>query len=187
MQEFDPAERNTLLQTAHDTIKYCLEHNSNTMPLNLSDYSQHLLEHRACFVSLHEYKQLRGCIGSLQAHQPLIIDVMHNAYNAAFGDPRFKAVTASELDVIAIEISVLSKPEMMHFTSEDNLLEQIRPGIDGLILSDLGHRGTFLPVVWEQIPSKHEFLQHLKLKAGLPVNYWSDTIIVERYTAELID
>jgi AmmeMemoRadiSam system protein A len=187
MQEFDQNERKILLEIARNTITYCLENDTTAMPLNLQDFPEHLRAPRACFVSLHENQELRGCIGSLQAHQPLVIDVMHNAYNAAFRDPRFHPVTAAEFHEIKIEISVLSQPEAMHFSSEDELQQQIRPGIDGLILTDNGYRGTFLPVVWEQIPDKHEFLQHLKMKAGLPANCWSNTLKVERYTAELID
>jgi AmmeMemoRadiSam system protein A len=137
-------------------------------------------------VTLHLGKQLRGCIGSLQGYQPLIVDVAMNAFNAAFRDPRFLPMTESELPKISLDISVLSKSQPMHFSSEADLLSQLRPGIDGLIISDHGHRGTFLPSVWEQLPDPATFLSHLKTKAGLPTNYWSNTLTVQRYTTELI-
>jgi AmmeMemoRadiSam system protein A len=187
MQEFNQEERLILLNTARDTINYCLKQRVESMAINLNDYSAHLREPRACFVTLHLNGHLRGCIGSLQAHQPLILDVIHNAYNAAAHDPRFMPVSIAEAPKLTIDISVLSVPEPMSFDSEQDLLAQIRPSIDGLILSDAGHRGTFLPSVWEQLPDKTDFLNHLKQKAGLPTNYWSNTIKVERYTAELID
>lgn len=187
MQEFNKVDRQILLQTARDTIKYCLDKPFDSMQITLADFSEHLRQERASFVTLHTHHKLRGCIGSLQAHQPLIVDVMQNSYNAAFRDPRFAPLTLSEFTNLHLEISILSKPEPMHFTSEADLLQQLRPSLDGLILSAGGHRGTFLPSVWEQLPDKKDFLQHLKVKAGLATNYWSDTITIERYTTELID
>lgn len=178
-------ERKILLKTAHDAIAYGIGHNAN-MPVDLSLYHASLLETGACFVTLHLNNNLRGCIGSLQAHQPLIVDVANNAFNAAFRDPRFKPVTNLEFINLQLEISVLSKPTSMYFSSEDNLLQQLRPGIDGLILKDQGHRGTFLPSVWQQFPDPKTFLSHLKNKSGLEATYWSNTLTIERYTAELI-
>jgi AmmeMemoRadiSam system protein A len=111
-------------------------------------------------------------------------DVAHNAYAAAFMDPRFLAVTEDELENLEIHISVLTPAVAMTFDSEEDLLKQIRPGIDGLVLEDGRHRGTFLPAVWESLPDVKSFLQHLKQKAGLPDNYWSDSLKVSRYTTE---
>jgi AmmeMemoRadiSam system protein A len=136
------------------------------------------------FVTLHLDGQLRGCIGSLEAHRPLAEDVAANAFAAAFRDPRFPPVSRAEAARLALEISVLSPAEPMHFRSEADLLAQLRPGIDGLILSDLGRRGTFLPSVWSQLPAARDFLVHLKHKAGLPADHWSATLSVERYTTE---
>lgn len=186
MQEFQQKERDILLKTAHDTIQFCLNNPLNKMPTHLNEYPEQLRLQRACFVTLHLNGQLRGCIGSLQAHQALILDVIQNSYSAAFRDPRFAPLTAEEIPLISLEISVLTTPRRMQFNSEADLLQQILPGADGLILSDAGHRGTFLPSVWQQLPEKQAFLQHLKIKAGLPTNYWSNSITVERYTTELI-
>ena len=130
--------------------------------------------------------ELHGCIGTLEAERSLIIDVVKNAYAAAFRDPRFAALTRSEFQHLDIHISVLSRPEPVHCTSEGDLLRQLRPGVDGLTLIEGRQRGTFLPAVWETLPGPREFLHHLKQKAGLPVDYWSDTIRFERYTADSI-
>lgn len=186
MQNFTEDEKKILLAVADAAIKFGLK-NHRALKINLENYPKKLQENGACFVTLEINNQLRGCIGSLIAHQPLIIDVADNAYNAAFRDPRFMPLSEDEYPEITKHISVLTKPELMHFTSEDDLLRQIRPNVDGLILTENGYCGTFLPSVWEELPDKKLFLMHLKLKAGLSENYWSDTIKVERYTTEMIE
>ena len=136
----------------------------------------------AAFVTLTIDGQLRGCIGSLEAWRPLREDVRANAVAAAFRDPRFTPLTAAEFERVAVEVSVLSPASPIAFTSRDDLLAQLRPGVDGLILTARGHRGTFLPQVWEELPRPAEFLDHLFLKAGLPPAYWGPDVRVERYT-----
>jgi len=136
----------------------------------------------AVFVTLTQSGQLRGCIGSLVAHRPLRDDVVQNAQAAAFGDPRFPTLRAGEFEGTDIEVSVLSEPEPMPFTSRDDALAQLRPGIDGVILSAGFHRATFLPQVWEELPDKEQFIGHLFRKAGLPSNYWGDDVRISRYT-----
>lgn len=185
MSEYSQEEKKILLKLAHDAIEYGLTHHDH-IKVDLKRYSAHLSENRACFVTLQIGKQLRGCIGSLEAHQSLVEDIAQNAYAAAFFDPRFPRLTVEEFEKLSIHISVLSKPEQMHFDSEADLLRQIRPEIDGLILSDGPYKGTFLPSVWESLPDAKQFLIHLKMKAGLAPEYWSDTLQIERYTAELI-
>jgi len=152
--------------------------------LRLQDYSPALQQERATFVTLNINSELRGCIGTLEAHEPLVIDVANNARSAAFHDPRFEPLTQAEFERLQIHISILGIPEPMEFNSEQNLIEQLQPGIDGLILSAAGRRGTFLPSVWESLKTSEEFFKHLKLKAGLPPTFWSDDIKVERYTTE---
>lgn len=186
MSQFTNDEKKILLDLADAAIKYGLEHHAR-LPLKLDDYPKKLCALGASFVTLELDGDLRGCIGSLEAYQPLIKDVAENAYNAAFSDPRFYPLQKNEYSHLTKHISILSKPEPMYFTSEADLLRQLRPNIDGLILSDHGQRGTFLPAVWESLPTKELFWQHLKLKAGLPENYWSDTLKVERYTAEMVE
>jgi AmmeMemoRadiSam system protein B/AmmeMemoRadiSam system protein A len=135
----------------------------------------------AAFVTLKKNGELRGCIGSLSACRPLSEDVAENAFAAAFRDYRFNTLTDDELDEIEVSISVLTAPEPMSFTSEQDLLSQLQPGVDGMILTEGGNRGTFLPSVWENLPEPASFLSHLKMKAGLPADYWSGTMKIERY------
>lgn len=179
-------EKQIMLKAALDSIRYGVEHHA-VMPIKLEDYSEALRQERATFVTLELQKELKGCIGTLEARQPLIEDIVYNAYAAAFEDPRFYPVQKQEVDFLEIHISILSEPEPMSFKSEADLLQQICPGIDGLILTEGGHRGTFLPSVWEELKEPQEFLRHLKVKAGLPMNYWSSTIKMERYTAQMIE
>jgi uncharacterized protein len=183
---FSSAEKKILLEVATKSIQHGLS-KGRALSVILTDYPVHLQESGACFVTLEMNGELRGCIGSLEAHQPLIVDVAKNAYAAAFQDPRFPPLTEAEYPRISKHISVLSKATPIDFKSEGELLTLIRPSIDGLILVERGARGTFLPSVWESLPDPKEFLRHLKLKAGLAPNYWSDTIRVFRYTAEMVE
>ncbi len=178
-------EKKTLLKVAHAAIEFGLL-NQSQMEIDPSQYSELLQENKASFVTLHLEGQLKGCIGSLQAHQSLVQDIGHNAYAAAFLDPRFTPVTEAELPKLNIHLSVLSNSERMVFNSEEDLIRQLRPGIDGLILSDVGRKGTFLPSVWEELSDPKLFIKHLKQKADLAEDYWSDTIQIERYTVEYI-
>ncbi len=172
------------LQTiAKESIKHGLD-TGEPVDIELSMYDKDLQNKRATFVTLHKHHQLRGCIGILEPLRPLAEDIAYNAFAAAFSDSRFPAVTPDEVELLDIHISILAKPEEMSFTSEDDLVSQLRPGIDGLIMQEGNQRGTFLPSVWESLTDKHDFLRHLKQKSGLAANYWSDTIRVQRYTVE---
>lgn len=173
-------DKETCHQVARDSIRYGLEHGTK-LQLNTHDYSAELQQNFATFVTLHKNGNLRGCIGALEAYQPLINDIAEHAYAAAFNDPRFPKLEQSEYDQIDIEISVLSIPEEIEFTDENDLLNKIRPGIDGLILEHGYNRGTFLPSVWEQLPDKKDFLNHLKMKAGLPTSWWDDKAKISCY------
>lgn len=137
---------------------------------------------RASFVTLELDGNLRGCIGTLQAHRPLADDIAQNAYNAAFRDPRFVPLTQDEFENIELHISVLNPPYPLPCDSQDELLAKIRPGQDGLIISDGSYSATFLPAVWEELPDPEDFVAHLKAKAGLAPDHWSKTFAVERYT-----
>ena len=141
-----------------------------------------LQEPGAVFVTLHRRGTLRGCIGSLEARRPLREDVEKNARSAAFLDPRFTPLSLRELDEVDVEVSVLSPAEPLRFTDEPDLLRQLRPGVDGLILEQGPHRGTFLPQVWEQLPDPADFIAHLKRKAGLPADSWPADLRISRYT-----
>ncbi|MBU0589675.1 MAG: AmmeMemoRadiSam system protein A [Gammaproteobacteria bacterium] len=135
----------------------------------------------ACFVTLTQQGELRGCIGSLEARRPLLADVKANALAAAFHDPRFSPLEAHELDRTEIEVSLLSAMQEMPCSTESDALSQLQPGIDGVLMEFGRHRGTFLPQVWAQLPSARDFLMHLKRKAGLPHDFWAQDIRLYRY------
>ena len=175
--------RKLLKDLALRSIKNGIE-SGHALVIDPNDYSPELQKHKATFVTLHRQKQLRGCIGMLKPVRPLVEDIAQNAWSAAFRDPRFSPLQADELDDLDIHISILGESRAMEFSNEQDLVEQIRPGVDGLILEDGYNRGTFLPSVWESLPTAADFLSHLKLKAGLPQDYWSDTLKVQRYTVE---
>lgn len=143
-----------------------------------------LQEPGATFVTLTQNGRLRGCIGSLEAHRPLWQDVRANAVAAARRDPRFAPLTAEELSYTRVEVSLLSPQQPMQFASEADALAQLRPGVDGVVLEHGRHRGTFLPQVWEQLPTREEFMAHLKLKAGLPAQFWADDVRLSRYSVD---
>lgn len=172
-----------LRQIAKNAVQHALQTGEH-LSVDTARYPRPLREHGASFVTLKKNGELRGCIGSLEAHQPLANDVAHNAYAAAFSDPRFPPLTEKEFTEVDFHLSVLTPPVPMKFTSEEDLIKQLRPSIDGLVLEDGFHRGTFLPAVWESLPDASQFLQHLKLKAGLPANHWSGTLTVSRYTSD---
>lgn len=174
------SDRQQLRDIALQSIRHGLSFHA-PLPLSLKDYNELLRTEGASFVTLNLHGNLRGCIGTLEAYQPLVKDVADHAYAAAFSDPRFAAVTDSEIDQLDIHISVLTPATKIEFTSEQDLLTKIRPNIDGLILDDGYHKGTFLPSVWEQLAEPVDFLQHLKLKAGLDKNDWNEQIQVYRY------
>ncbi len=138
----------------------------------------------ATFVTLSLGGNLRGCIGSLEALRPLIDDVRHNAVAAAFSDPRFMPLTKEEFAEVVIEVSLLSAPETLRFSSEEDALAQLEPGRDGVILEYGRSRATFLPQVWAQLPEPHDFIARLKDKAGLQQDFWSDKIVISRYTVQ---
>ncbi len=178
-------EQKILHQVARESIRSGLTAD-HPLEIIINDYPQPLREPKASFVTLNINHQLRGCIGTLSPFRPLVEDISHNAYAAAFTDPRFTALTAAEFPQLEYHISILSDTSPVEFNSEQDLLEQIRPGVDGLVLEEGRMRGTFLPSVWEQLPDRKQFLAHLKQKAGLPSNYWSDSLKVSRYTVESV-
>ncbi len=141
-----------------------------------------LEEPGASFVTLNCGGRLRGCIGSLFAEQALRIDVEENARAAAFRDPRFAPLAHREYPQLGVEVSLLSPLVAIDVGSESQLLAQLRPNIDGVLLEYGRQRSTFLPQVWEQLPEPRAFLEHLKIKAGLPADFWAHDIRVSRYT-----
>lgn len=137
----------------------------------------------AVFVTLRRHAKLRGCIGSAVATRPLIVDVVQHAFNAAFRDWRFPKLALDELAGLDLSVSVLTAPVPMTFADEADLLTQLRPGIDGLIIEDSGRSALFLPSVWDEIRDPLQFLMHLKLKAGMAATHFSPGFAARRFRA----
>ncbi len=172
----------TLLKLAAESIKHGLT-TTKPLPVNLNKYTEALRVSGACFVTLKRGGQLRGCIGSAQARRPLVADVAENAFSSAFRDHRFKPLKPEELEGLELSISVLSPSSPMMVSDQDDLLAQLRPGVDGLIIEDKGKRALFLPAVWRQLPNPVQFLDHLKAKAGMPSTPVSPTFKAWRFIA----
>ncbi len=180
------ADRHTLLTLATQAIDQGL-HTGHPPALDSTTCPSALQAWRASFVTLTLHDALRGCIGSLEACRPLAHDVSDNAYAAAFRDPRFNPLTTTERAELHLHISILQPPHVLTVPNEATLCARLRPGIDGLILEDRAHRATFLPSVWSSLPDPAQFIQALKRKAGLPADYWSDTLHIASYTVETVD
>lgn len=179
-------EQILLLDLARASIYHGLQ-KGRPLAVALEGLAAELIVPRASFVTLEKGGKLRGCIGSLEAWRPLAVDVAENAFAAAFRDPRFPPLRADEAEKLAIHLSLLTPPVAMLFSSEADLLAQLQPGVDGLILLEGPYRGTFLPSVWAELPTPQLFLTQLKRKAGLPVDYWSSGVRILRYTTEMVE
>ena len=135
----------------------------------------------ATFVTITQDGGLRGCIGSIEPIRTLRDDIVHNACGAAFHDSRFSPLRSQDVPRVRIEVSLLSATSPLPATSREVLIEHLRPHVDGLILNWFGHRATFLPQVWEQLPEPGEFIEHLLHKAGLPISFWSPDVCARRF------
>jgi AmmeMemoRadiSam system protein A len=152
------------------------------IPAPVDDHMFWLSRPGATFVTLTQRGELRGCIGSLQACDPLIDDVSNNAVSAALRDPRFMPLGADELNSLGVEVSLLSELQSLRFASEADALAQLRPDIDGVVFEYGSYRSTFLPQVWESLPQPEQFLAKLKSKARLSEDFWDEGIKLSRYT-----
>ncbi len=177
----DTDQGKLLLQIARAAIASALQRTS--VPSSpAAEQADWLRQAGASFVTLTQRGQLRGCIGSLEARRPLVDDVRANAVAAALHDPRFAPLTLPELDATRVEVSVLSQTQPLHFDSEADALAQLRPGVDGVVFAYGRYRSTFLPQVWEQLPSPRLFMAQLKQKAGLAPDFWAPGVQLQRYT-----
>ena len=177
LEQLNEEKGSTLLKLARSEIGSKLGH--EVTPPAQADW---LAEPGASFVTLTRQGELRGCIGTLEAHRPLGVDVRENAVAAAFSDPRFMPLSRAEFDEVRVEVSLLSPTEALVVASEEHALASLRPGIDGVVFEYGHYRSTFLPQVWEQLPDPAEFLAHLKRKAGLPMDFWAEQVRLSRYT-----
>ena len=176
-------DRRLLRAAAFESVEYGVTHH-RAMTVSLLRYPEALRVEKATFVTLHHAGELVGCIGTLRPHRLLVSDVVHNAYQAAFNDPRFPPLQAAQLAALDLHISVLGPVQPLEVASEDDLLGQLRPGVDGLLLEEGDLAATFLPAMWPRLPTAREFVRVLKEKARLSPDYWSATIKAYRYTAE---
>jgi len=171
-----------LLSLAKRSIIHTLDQ-GRPLEVDLSTLPSPLRETGACFVTLKKSGRLRGCIGSPEAWRPLGTDVVANADRAAFHDPRFGPVSLEETAALDIHISVLSPKHPFPVTSNADMVAQLNPSVDGLIISDQGLGALFLPSVWDQLPDPELFVARLKHKAGLSPEHWSDTFQAWRFIA----
>ena len=182
--ELSLEDRSFLLSLARESITHAVAH--QPLPeIALSSLSPELQLAGASFVTLTINGRLRGCIGALEAYQPLAEDVREHAVAAALEDYRFPPVQPAEVPVLRIEVSLLTPARPLEYKDPEDLLARLRPGVDGVILRDGVRRATFLPQVWEQVPEKEEFLSHLCMKMGAPADLWkSKQLGVQVYQVE---
>jgi AmmeMemoRadiSam system protein A len=170
-QHLTDTDRLFLLSLARQSIENYA--NGKSLPtVDLDALSPLLREQGASFVTLTYQGYLRGCVGALEPYQSLAEDVREHAIAAAFQDYRFPPIQAKEINEIKIEISYLTRPKTLHYENPTELLELLRPNIDGVVVRDGMRRATFLPQVWEKIPDPEEFLEQLCLKMGAPDDLW---------------
>ena len=175
----DPLEQ--LPGLARASVEHGLQHGT-PLPVRPEDWPEELRRKAASFVTLRRRGALRGCVGSLEPHRPLVVDVAENAYKAAFCDTRFAPLERHELGDLEVHVSVLGPLEHLDVRSEAELLARLRPGIDGLVLCEGPRRATFLPAVWESLSSPEAFLRALEEKAGLAGRPWSSKREAYRYS-----
>lgn len=184
---YTKADRDFLLGLARREIEDAVLDRKPPRP-DAPQIPEKLKHRRACFVTLRIDGALRGCIGSILPQEPLYKAVIHMANRSAAHDARFRPVSSEEVDKLHIEISVLSVPRPLEFDSPEDLLDKLRPGIDGVVLKLGIRQSTFLPQVWDHLPDKREFLRRLCEKATLAPNDWRDPKIeIETYQVEAFE
>lgn len=164
-------EKQTLLRLARQALELGVR-GEKLPPLGWESLSPTLRADGASFVTLTEGGNLRGCIGALEAYRPLAEDVREHAIAAALNDYRFPPVQTAELGAIQVEVSRLTAPVPLAYSSPEDLPAKLRPGVDGVVLRDGSRRATFLPQVWEKLPNAKEFLDNLCYKMGAAPDLW---------------
>ncbi|MDR1693979.1 MAG: AmmeMemoRadiSam system protein B [Lactobacillaceae bacterium] len=181
LEEFAGLYKNELREIVQISLEEAVR-NKRFKP-SRNDYSDNLFDKGASFVTLLKNSELRGCIGTVIPKEAVALDVANAAYGAAMQDKRFEKLTNDEINGLDYYISLLTNLERVRFLSEDDLLSKIEEGKDGIVIVDGNRQGLFLPSVWKELPNKKEFMQHLKIKAGLSPAYWSNKIYVYRFRA----
>ncbi|MFW5652752.1 MAG: AmmeMemoRadiSam system protein A [Planctomycetota bacterium] len=174
-------EKQTLIRVAYAAVESGVMH-GRPLEFDPASYPVRLQMHEATFVTLRRSTgELIGCIGSLEPRRPLVADIARNAWAAGFEDPRSPGISRAMLSDVRISISRLTPAVPIPVGTEEELLAELHPGEDGVVLRDGNRRSTFLPAVWDSLPDPRDFIAHLKRKAGLRDDYWSDSIRFERY------
>ena len=176
------SEQSELLAIARQSIDSGLT-SDTALQLDSNNLADNFLVEFGVFVTLTKSGVLRGCIGALESSLPLAQTVANAAFSSAFRDARFAPLDVTEGSEICIEISVLSELEPLDVSDREDLVEQLSSAQDGFLLEDAGYRATFLPKVWQMVSGPDEFLDQLLVKAGLPIDYWSETICFKRFSA----
>lgn len=172
----------TLLHVAAASIRHGLA-TGMALPVSAGEHAEPLRQTGASFVTLYHEGSLRGCVGTATPHRPLVVDVAANAFAAAFRDSRFPRLDSDEQDGLALSVTLLTEAVTMTFDDEADLLAQLRPGRDGLIIESDGKRALFLPQVWSTLPKPAHFLGQLKQKAGLQADHWRRDFTAARFEA----
>lgn len=184
--QYDDDMRRRLIELAEESIRYGVAHGRKPH-VDLSSLGDWAAVPRATFVTVYLDGRLNGCIGMLAARRAVVEDIVSNAYGAAFEDPRFRPITEDDLPDVSVHIAILGELSPIDVHSDAELIEEMRPGIDGVVLDDGRRRGTFLPAVWEKLPDRVAFLNHLKLKAGMAPGEWPSGLAVYRFEVEEFD
>jgi len=173
-----------LLEIAREAIT-CVVRNEQLKTIKPGEYPQLLRDPGASFVTLTKRDKLRGCIGTLEAYQPLVLDVQEHAVAAAMEDYRFPDVSEDELHLIKIEISRLTPVQLVDYSTPKDLVSKLRKNVDGVLIKDNGRRATFLPQVWEKVPDNEQFLSQLCVKMGTSPDLWREKhLLVYTYQVE---
>lgn len=183
MSSAEATREATLLVVAQTSIEHGFRFGI-PLELDVAGYPAALRERRASFVTLRAGGELRGCIGTVEARRPLVVDVAHNAFAAANRDPRFSPLRPDERHGVEIHVCILSPPEPLGFRDEDELLSGLEPGVHGLWIAAGARSATFLPQVWDQLPEPRSFLARLLAKAGLLPGIACEGLEAARYTVE---
>ena len=171
-----------LLKIAKVSLDEAVVHHKHFKP-ERENYEDVLFNRGAAFVNLYKGEELRGSSGTLLPNQAIAFTVAQNAYDAALSDKDYASVQASELADIKIKINLITGFERVEYKNEKDLLQKLRPNVDGIVLRDGNRQGVFLPMQWKKYPQAEEFLNNLKIKAGLSPAYWSNRIKIYRFRA----
>ncbi|HET8808200.1 MAG TPA: AmmeMemoRadiSam system protein A [Methylophaga sp.] len=177
------AEQHQLKDIAAAAIEFGLQYDRPPKP-DISHLPMALRELGACFVSIYKQNEFRGCTGTLVANRPLAEDANHNGFSAAFNDERFPPLSPTEWAHCQLHLAVIENPQPLFVKDQQDLLNKLTPGIDGVILTSGNKHATFLPQVWQQLPDKQQFINHLKQKAGLEIDDWPVNLKIQLYQTQ---